>query len=285
MSKLKIGLIDWYIDEFHATYYVPWIRESALADDFEIALAWEDHPKEGGRPLEQWCRELEVPAARSLADVLEQCDCFCVLAPSNPEVHEAMVMPVLQAGKPVYLDKPFAPDRAAAERIFAAAERCGTPLWSSSALRFSDQIIKAKQELFGGGNAEFASVAGGGASLEEYLVHLAEMLVVLQGYDARRVMAVGKGPNAMMVLDYGDHRRGLATMLPTLGFTMLARDGEKVVFEGNAAGNIFTTFIREMLQFFKTGMAPVDRRETIAIAGIVDAMIRAARRPETWVEL
>lgn len=285
MSKIKIGIIDWFIDEFHATYYVPWIRESVLANDYEISLAWEHHAKAGGRDLIQWCKDLDVTPAKSMEEVLENCDCFCVLAPSNPEVHEELVEPALKTGKPVYLDKPFAATKASAERIFAMADKYGAPLWSSSALRFSDEIIKAKNELFEGKPCEFAQICGGGTSLEEYLIHLAEMQVVLQGPDARRVMCVSKGRNDLMLVDYDDNRRGVLTMLPALGFTMLARDGEKVVFEGHADSRCFATLICEILTFFKTGKPPVPREETIAIAGMIEKMLQAAKQPEQWIEL
>ena len=285
MSKLKIGLIDYFIDEFHATYYVPWIREMPISKDYDIALAWEHHSKPGGRNLQQWCKDLDVTPASSQEEVLEKCDAFIVLAPSNPEVHEEIVAPALATGKPVYLDKPFAASKAAAERIFAMADRYHTPLWSSSALRFSDEIIKAKNELFGGKPAEFASVLGGGSSLEEYLIHLVEMLVILQGPDAKRVIYTGKEKNDILLLDYADNRRGMITMLPRLGYLMLARDGEKVVFEGHADTKIFARLLEEILVFFKTGVSPVPREETIAIAGIVEKMVEASKKPFTWIEL
>ena len=228
---------------------------------------------------------MNVKPAASLQEVLDTCDVFLVLAPSNPEVHEELVAPVLATGRPVYLDKPFASTAAAARRIFAMADRSGSPLWSSSALRFSDEIIKAKEETFGGEHVEYASVMGGGSSLEEYLIHLVEMLVVLQGADASRVMYCGKGNNDVLLLDYPDRRRGVATMLPALGYAMLARNAEKVVFNARADGRIFLNLLREILKFYKTGVSPVPREETIAIAGIVEKMVEAVKTPGSWLDL
>ncbi|HBJ95698.1 MAG TPA: oxidoreductase, partial [Lentisphaeria bacterium] len=53
-----------------------------------------------------------------------------MLAPSNPEKHEELAHAVLASGKPVFIDKPFAPDGEAAERLFARADRFRTPLFS-----------------------------------------------------------------------------------------------------------------------------------------------------------
>lgn len=58
--------------------------------------------------------------------------------PSFPELHEGMAHIPLKSGKPVYIDKIFAPDRKTGERIFAHASAHGTPLFSASALRFSN---------------------------------------------------------------------------------------------------------------------------------------------------
>jgi hypothetical protein len=88
--KKKIGFIDLFIDEWHANNYPQWIRESALKDEFEVAMAWEKYTPEGKKDLKQWCAEQNVTPASSIAEVVEKCDCICVLAPSNPEVHEEL---------------------------------------------------------------------------------------------------------------------------------------------------------------------------------------------------
>ena len=127
----KIGFIDLFIDEWHANNYPKWFAEAPSGKDFTVAAAWEKAPA-GGRPLAQWCEEMQIPAAKSLEALLEECDCFCVLAPSNPEVHEQLAELPLKSGKSVYIDKPFAPDKAAAERMFALASQHGTRMFSSS---------------------------------------------------------------------------------------------------------------------------------------------------------
>ena len=116
--KKKIGFIDLFIDEWHANNYPKWISGSKYADDFELYMAWEQKTKTGLRPLEKWCADFNVTPAKSQEQLIEECDGIIVLAPSNPEVHEELGHLALQSGKPVYMDKPFAPDRATAERIF-----------------------------------------------------------------------------------------------------------------------------------------------------------------------
>ena len=146
--KKKIGFIDLFIDEWHANNYPKWISGSKYADDFELYMAWEQKTKTGLRPLEKWCADFNVTPAKSQEQLIEECDGIIVLAPSNPEVHEELGHLALQSGKPVYMDKPFAPDRATAERIFEWADKHNTPLFSSSALRFSDELAALKSGMF-----------------------------------------------------------------------------------------------------------------------------------------
>ena len=157
----KIGMIDLHIDEWHANHYPEWFRTAAGGEAFELAGAWEESPAPGGKPLETWCREMGIPAEHNLERLVENCDVLCILAPSNPEVHERLAEIPLASGKPVYLDKPFAPDRATAERLFARAERYHTRLCSSSALRFSDEWLAA-----GDFRPQFLETRGGGSSFD-----------------------------------------------------------------------------------------------------------------------
>ena len=157
--KKKIGFIDLFIDEWHANNYPKWIRESALKDEFDVAMAWEKYTPEGKKGLQEWCKEQNVTPASSIEEVVDNCDCICILAPSNPEVHEELAGYALKSGKPVYIDKPFAPDRAAALRMFELAAKYNTPLMSSSALRFSNELMEKAPALSA---PLFVNTCGGG---------------------------------------------------------------------------------------------------------------------------
>jgi len=284
-KKKKIGFVDWFIDEFHANCYVKCFRESALGAEFEVALAWEDHANPEGRGLKEWCAANGVAPARSIAEVVEMCDALCVLAPSNPETHEALARLPLESGKPVYVDKPFAPDRAAAERMFALARKHGTPMWSSSALRFSDEIICLRSETFQGERIDFAQALGGGRLFSEYCIHTLEMMVMLMGSDPRRVMSVGKSPDEMVVIEYADGRRGMITQTPPAAFGLNCRAGDKMVSLLRTENRMFENLADEMLRFFATGKAPVEPRETVAVASLTAAAVEAVQKSGTWIEL
>ena len=186
--KKKIGFIDLFIDEWHANNYPKWIRESALGSEFDVALAWEKYTPAGKKDLKAWCAEQNVTPASSIEEVVEKCDCICVLAPSNPEVHEELAELPLKSGKPVYVDKPFAPNGDAARRMFDLAAKYNTPLMSSSALRFGNELMELQQKNIG---PLFVNTCGGGGNFPEYAIHQIEMIVSLLGTGAKELQVCG----------------------------------------------------------------------------------------------
>ena len=201
---MKLGFIDYFIDEWHANNYPKWIRESALADRFEIALAWQAVQPEGKKTLREWCETHRVGAAESLEQVVTECDALVVLSPDNPEQHEALCDLPLRSGKPVYVDKTFAPNLATAQRLFAKAEQHGTPMYSTSALRHVEGLEKTIEEL-AGQRVDFVATRGPGG-WDNYSIHQLEPLVMLLGVGAERVMHVGNDQARVLVIDYPDGR-------------------------------------------------------------------------------
>ncbi|MBQ8755561.1 MAG: Gfo/Idh/MocA family oxidoreductase [Lentisphaeria bacterium] len=274
----KIGFIDLYLDEWHANNYPAWFRGAALGGEFELGGAWEKRP--GTRPLDVWCKEMDIPAYTSMEKLLEDCDAFCVLAPSNPEVHEELAELPLMTGKPVYIDKPFAPDKATALRLFERADKYNTPLFSSSALRFGDELI-AQRNLF---PIEAMITQGGGSSFWEYSIHQIEMIVSTMGYDITALNHEVSGSTNQVTFRFRDGRVAAMTLHPKFGFNaVLTGKGEIARVAG--ATNCFPNLVGTMLKFFNDRTEPFDRRETIAIAALVRAGIEASARSGEWVSV
>lgn len=280
--KKKIGFIDLHIDEWHANNYPAWFRGAKRADEFELYMACEESPG-AGRPLAQWCQEFGVKPAGSIEEVVRECDVLCVLAPSNPEVHERLAELPLKSGKPVYIDKPFAPDRAAAERMFALAAKHNTPMFSSSALRFSTELMAVREEL-SGKKLDTMISWGGGTSFWEYAIHQLEMIVSTLGVGVKRVMRSDSESTNTLLMEYADGRRATLTRNPRSGFGVGIFGAESAVMVSEMS-RIFENLIDAMLDFYTTGVAPVDSRETIEIAGVLDAAIRAEKQDGVWMDV
>lgn len=279
----KIGFIDYFIDEWHANNYPNFIKQSSLKDKFEVSLAWEEFGKPGARPLDKWCAEMGIAKASSIEQVVEECDCIVVLAPSNPEVHERLADLPLKSGKPVYIDKPFAPDLKTAERIFAKAEKHNTPMMSSSALRFGSGIQTAVNETLKGMKVNFVATKGGGGSFEEYCIHQIEMLVMLMGTGARRLMQCGSADGNIMVVEYNDGRRALVNRMMPCPFQLSAFYGKDKMLMLNEMPDFFPLFIEAMLKFFESGKSSIPKSETLEIAVLVETGIKALKQTDKWL--
>lgn len=280
----KIGFIDAFIDNWHADNYPGFIAASKFGGEFTVALAWAESDPAGKKPLADWCRDMEIGRARSLEEVVETCDALVVLSPDNPERHEALSELPLRSGKPVYIDKTFAPDLAAAKRLVARAEAGRTPMMTTSSLRCSPALTKALADEIAGGRVDYVATRGGGR-FENYAIHQLEMLVMTLGTGARRVMECGNARSSLLVIDYPDGRRGSVSLAPGYEFGLAAfYGGDKSLVLDKLAG-FFEAFIEEMLRFFLTGKNPIPRAQTLEIAALIEAGIRARTKPDAWVDV
>jgi len=258
------------------------ISDSRFKDKFTIARAWELTTLPGKTPLAAWCRKYGVQQANSLAEVVEECDCLVVLSPDNPEYHEELADLPLRSGKPIYIDKPFAPTLATAERMIAKARQHETPLMSSSALRFGSELEAMLHGCLAGLPVHFVATRGGGNFLT-YAIHQLEMLVMTLGTGARRVMQCGLPETPIMIIDYADGRRGMINLIPGQPFQMSVFFGEQQTRVINSMDDFFPHFIDSMLEFFITRQSVVDLNETLEITALVETGLLALKTPDVWV--
>lgn len=285
MMKKRIGFIDLWIDEWHANNYPAWIRASSLYSGFELGLAWEERSNPNGLDLRQWCEKFNMTPAASVKEVIDGSDAYIVFAPSSPEVHERLAELPLKSGKPVYVDKPFAPDMDTAKRMFALSDKYGSPLMSSSALRFGNELTAA-QKSFKGESISYVQTTGCGSNFKEYAIHQLEMIVSTLGTGATRVMQCSdaSSPSLHAVIDYADGRHAALTYNQNLPFTAILSSEKKTVTVTEHT-RMFENMLDGILEFFNTKVSPIKREETIEIAALLDASIRALEKPNEWLYL
>lgn len=281
MSKKKIGIIDYHIDEWHANHLPEFFAGARQRDDFELYCAWEESPAPSGQPLQAYCAEHGVNAAESIQVVVEQADCLMVLAPSNPETHCRLSELPLKSGKPTYIDKTFARNQSDAMAMIRLAEQYKTPFFTSSALRFSSELLAAKRENV---KPSAAVIEGGGRSFEEYCIHQIEMAVSALGTGALRLMQCGTPECEHLVLQYADGRFATMTLQPKLNFRLLLTEAERML-RLDPLTNSFPNFIDALLEFFTTGVSPVPVEETVEVMKIRDAALAGLSRRHKWIAI
>lgn len=277
-----IGFIDLFIDEWHANHYPTWIRESPLRGDWDVALVWAERNREGGVSTDDWCAHFGVRRAKSLQEVVDTCDALVILSPDNPERHEDLSVLAATCQKPVYIDKTFAPDLATARRIFERFEKGGTPMFSSSALRFAEEFDAMAEKGLAAGAVHSVTTRGPGV-MARYGIHQVEMMVALMGLGITRVLVTGAPASRHYVFEYEDGRRGQMSMINGVPF-QIGVQGPGGDFHCQKMKDVFfKRFIDQMLMFFSNPKAiPVPRRQTLQIISAIEAALRAEGKSETW---
>ena len=276
MAK-KIGFVDYYLSEWHAENYPVWMRE--LTKDYDVAYGWAetDISPVSGKTTDDWCREFGVKKCETLDGLCKASDVIVILAPSDPEKHLEYAKKVLPYGKPTYIDKTFAPNFASAKEIFALAEKHGTAIFSSSALRYASELDALE-------GVTHISTTGGGSNLPEYIIHQVEMVVKKLGIGAVSIRAEKSGDETVFFVSYPDGRCAKMTYAKAYPFTAYMASGEKAVFR-TAASEFFKALMADMLRFFGDGKPSFDTAETLEAMAIREAALAAAENPGMTVNI
>lgn len=276
---IKVGFIDYYLDEWHANNY-PKMLKDASEGKYEVCYAYGkiDSPI-GGITNAAWAEKYGVELLSSIEEVIEKSDVLVVLSPDNPEMHEELCDLPLKSGKLCYVDKTFAPDKMTAERIFANARAHGTKCYSSSALRFSAELNEIDTENI------YKIYSEGPGTYEIYSIHQIEPIVRLMNVRAKRVMFTGDEKHPAMVMEFVDGRLAQMYQTANAGFKITTVSEDNKGTEYPIKSDFFGLFIQGMVQFFETGEVPVPAENTIDVIAIREAGIKAMKTPFEWVEI
>lgn len=275
----KIGFIDYYLDEWHAEQYPAWIEEASNGR-LKVTCAYGKKDSDHGLSNADWCNKHGIRLLHSIEEVVEQSDYLIVLSPDHPEFHEVLSALPLQSGKPTYIDKTFAPDRATALRLFETAERYGTPMYSSSALRFATEYAEADRQ----GIDAICSIGPG--YYDNYSIHQIEPIVSLMGSGANRVMYIGTENSPALLIGFNDGRQAeIHHFGGDCPFQMAVnyRTGCSKLLRPES--DFFRLFIKNLVTFFETGASTVDPAETISVITIIEYGKKAAKIPYQWIPL
>lgn len=281
---MKVGFIDYYLDEWHANHYPQWLRAQS-GGELEVAYAFAETDAPRGRTTDAWCAQNGIARCATIEELTEKSDAIVILSPDHCARHEHLCQIPLTSGKPCYVDKTFAPDVAAADRIFARADQFGTPCCSCSALRYADEYQGIDRSAILAVNAWGPGV-GDQMGYEIYSIHQLEPVVMLMGTAPRRVMAMTAAPNGyLLTMDYPDGRyASICSCLGAMPFrthlTGRTADGHR---ELTIRSDYFNRFMAMLARFLRTGTVEVPRAETRAIMATRAAGLRALQTPGEWI--
>ena len=200
--------------------------------------------------------------------------------------HLEQAKPVIEAGLPLFIDKPLAGSLKDAIAIFDLAKLHKVPVFTSSSLRFA----KATLAVRGGSLGKVTHCeTHSPCSLEPhhpdlfwYGIHGVESLFTVMGPECLSVQR-GKTKDGKIEVSgkWTGARTGIFREGKGYGGKAIGNKGESEV--GKYDG--YTPLVREIVSFFKTGKPPVSPEESIAIYAFMEAADESKRRNGEEVSL
>ena len=232
-----------------------------------------------------------VEIVDSIEKLCAQVD-FVMLESNDGRVHLEQVLPVLKAGKTVFIDKPIAGSLADVIRIQEAAKKAGVVYFCSSSLRFAASTQAVAQGSVGKVKTAYttspASLEPHHPDLYWYGVHGCESLYTVMGMGCLSVKRDQTPEGFIQVTgNWGDGRVGTYREADRkakggpYGGKAIGEKGEAEVgkFDG------YEVLLQAVVKMFRTGQAQVSAEETLELYAFMEAADESKRQGGAEVKL
>jgi len=221
-------------------------------------------------------REKGIEIVGSIDELLPKVDAVMIESvDGRPHLEQAR--PVFAAGKPMFIDKPFAGSLADAIEIVDLSKMHNVPFFSCSSTRFSPDFQAIRRGEAGFGEIK-RCVAHSPMSIEPhhpdlfwYGIHGCEILYTIMGPGCKTV--VREGPQKV-VGTWADGRVGIFEAAKGYGAEV---EGTKKSGPAGKYGG-YQPLVHQVARFFKTGKPPVDAQETLELMAFMEAADESKRR-------
>ncbi len=227
-------------------------------------------------------KEMGVEIVSTIPELLDRVD-MVLLESVDGRIHLQEAREIFKTGKPVFIDKPVAGTLAEAIAIYELAKRHNVRCFSSSSLRFGDDIRElvgnpAAGDTIGAATWGPCTYQSGTPDLFFYGIHGVEALFTLMGSGCETVIRT-KGPmNDQVTGVWKNGRigtyRGIVQGRAESGAVVF---GSKAILQSDKKGS-YEPLCREIGKFFRTGVAPVSAEETIEIFTFMEAADESLRQ-------
>jgi len=274
----RIGIIG--LDTSHSEVFTKMINSGEVIGGYKVVAAYPHGSPDIPAALKMKpgiiaaVKEMGVEIVSSIADLLKKVD-VVLLETIDGRPHYDQALPVLKAGKRMFIDKPISANLDEAKRIFAAAKQYNCPIFSSSALRFDPTVQKVVNgsigKVTGADVYTPAEIDPHHMDLAWYGIHGVEMLFTVMGPGCKSVSRVYQEGTDLVTGVWNDGRigtvRGIRTGAANIAGTAF---GEKGISPLGPFGS-YVPLLEKILAFFDTGVPPVAEAETLEIFAFMNA--------------
>ncbi len=291
----KIGIIG--LDTSHSTAFTKAINSPDAKPEFagfRVVAAYPSGSSEIKSSYERipgYTEEVKkygVEIVNSIDELISKVD-YVLLETNDGRLHLEQAIPVFKAGKRVFIDKPLAASLEHAIAIFNAADYYKVPVFSSSSLRYitgASEVADGKiGKVTGADTFSPCTIEKTHPDLFWYGIHGVETLFTVMGTGCRTVTRISTPDTDVAVGVWNDNRigtfRGTRSGKGGYGGTVYGENSNLTL--GPYAG--YDPLLVKILEFFKTGVEPVKREETLEIFAFMQAADVSKKKGGIPVEL
>ena len=241
--------------------------------------------------IPRYTKEMEAMGVKivdSIDDLLKEVD-VVLLETNDGRLHLEQALPVLKAGKTMFIDKPMTASLSDGIVIFEQAKQSSVPVFSSSSLRYLENAQKAAQ-------GEIGKIVGATAyspcklepthpDLFWYGIHGVETLYTVMGTGCKKLSRVHTEGTDVVTGVWEDGRVGtfVGTRSGKGGYGGTAFGEEGIMELGPYSG--YKPLLLEIVKFFQSGVAPIPAVETLEILAFMEAADESKRLNGATVDL
>jgi hypothetical protein len=291
----RIGIIG--LDTSHSVAFTKSLHASTanpVYDGFKIVAAYPQGSRDILSSTERIpgytedVKKLGVEIVSSIQELLSKVD-YVLLETNDGRLHLEQAIEVFKSGKTTFIDKPIAASLQDAKAIFMEAEKYQVPVFSASSLRFSTGMQEIK-------NGKIGAVLGADTyspmkfekthpDLFWYGIHGVEMLFTVMGTGCVSVQRSISENEEVCTGIWSDGRigtfRGLKAGKQDYGGTAFGKSGILPLGPYNG----YDPLLVQIISFFKSGISPVDKAETLEIFAFMEAADKSKKKHGARIKL
>ena len=275
---IRIGIIG--SENSHAHAFSTIFNCTDKYPDIEVVGVYGEDPQASQKIHE----ECKVPfIADSATDMLGRVDAMMVTS-RNGALHPGYARPYIEAGLPMFIDKPIANDGTEAYALLMLAQEKGVPVLGGSSVKLVDDVLSMR------GTARAAAEAGllyaghvwAPVTMENpygnfyfYSAHLIESAMAIFGFAPKSVSAQASARGVEAMLNYEGYVVHLSYMDggQHYGATVLTKDtGRSCVFDTTGG---YALEVEHFVQMLRTGKSTQTLEELVAPIYALNAIEKA----------
>ena len=282
--EIRVGIIG--LDTSHSIAFTKMLNDPKATADIANCRVVCAYPK-GSADIEsstsripKYTKDIQqygVKIVESIDELLSQVDAV-LLETNDGRPHLEQARQVIKAGKPLFIDKPITASLKDAVLIFREAEVAEVPVFSSSSLRYGKDTQAARAGALGAIKScethSPASIEKTHPDLFWYGIHGVESLFTVMGAGCQSVKRTEENGKIVVTGKWNKGRVGVFKEGKGYGGKAVGSKGEGNV--GKYDG--YRPLVVVIVKFFRTGIAPIDPKETLEIYAFMEAADESKRQ-------